>query len=149
MRVAVCGKGKNCAPETSRLAHHVGKQVGGLGHELWTGGLGGVMAAAASGAREVGGRVVAVLPALREGMTPHTADVTIDTALPEPFRNVVLASSVDAMLVLLGSHGTLQELAVALDREIPIASVDCLAWASLGVVLLRPEEVAGWLKRLS
>lgn len=118
--VAVVGKGRNCPPHVYQLAHEVGglvaRQPGCL---LVTGGLGGAMEAAARGAKEHGGRVLSLLPgAANRTTSPYAgADLVLDTGLTANGRNIVLANAASAMIAVPGSHGSLQEMIVALDAE--------------------------------
>ncbi len=145
MIVAVVGKGRNCRPEVVDLARHVGRQVAVAGHVLVCGGLGGVMMASAEGASEAGGVVLGVVP--NEDAANGHCTIVVRTGLPPTVRNVVIGSCCDAMLALDGSHGTMQEIAVALDRGVPIAAVETQRWASLVQAILSPDDVRGWLDR--
>ncbi|MFI1962716.1 LOG family protein [Streptomyces pathocidini] len=116
--IAVVGKGRNCPPPVYQLAHEVGGTVARLPDCLLvTGGLGGAMEAAARGAKENGGRVLSLLPGVSNRTTqPHTeVDIRLDTGLTANGRNIVLASVVNAMIAVPGSHGALQEMIVAVD----------------------------------
>jgi uncharacterized protein (TIGR00725 family) len=143
--VAVVGKGRNCPFDTWRVAIEVGKAVARAGHTVVTGGLGGVMFAAALGAVAEGGQAIGFIPA---GGVPdeNFAGLVIPTGLSEPVRNVLIGSCCDAMLACWGSHGTLQELAVATDREVPVAGVVTPAWDLLpGVDHLELDGLDAWL----
>lgn len=144
MIVSVVGKGRNCPTSISDLAYSVGYFVATGGHTLVTGGLGGVMLAAARGAAPHG-PVIGILPLQREPdpMWPSGA-VVLHTGVPVSIRNVFTASCCDVMLAVDGSHGTMQELAVALDREIPVAQVDTKRWP--GVIPIALADVKAWLE---
>ena len=149
MIAVVIGKGRNCPEELCDLAHEVGAAVGRSGHVLVTGGLGGVMLHAAIGAADEGGRVIGLVPAGREP-DERFPGLVLRTGLTEPVRNVVTGSCADFMLVLWGSHGTAQELAVATDRGIPVAAVETGHWVTMakGPILQR-GQVEGWIKSLN
>ncbi|MCA1570148.1 MAG: hypothetical protein LC798_07470 [Chloroflexi bacterium] len=134
MIVAVVGKGRDCPPDVERMAEEVGALIAEARQDLLTGGLGGVMAGAARGYAEewVAGRAVALIPEGRDPVEPERYDVVLRTGLTEPGRNLVLASACDAMVALHGSHGTAQEVAVALDRGVPVWALDTPLWAPLG-----------------
>lgn len=125
--VGVVGKGRRCPDDVRALAYGVGAAVAGRapGHAVVTGGLGGTMRAAAHGASESGALVVSLLPgAAHRNVAPHEyAHLSINTGMPVQIRNVVLASTVDLMVALPGSHGTWQEMAVALDEGTPVWAV--------------------------
>lgn len=119
--VAVIGKGKACPPEVHRLAFDVGYLLNDLADDvvLVTGGLGGVMRAAALGydGPTIGLRPGRDVDARRNESFPG---IVLDTGLTEATRNVVTASAADAVIVLPGSHGTMQEALTALDVGCPL-----------------------------
>lgn len=137
MQIAVCGASV-CGPELLDAARVVGRVLAGLGAVVLTGGRGGVMEAASSGASETGGLVVGVLPDLSDG-NPYLA-VRIRTGMGHA-RNVVLVQSADAVVGVGGGFGTLSELAIALREGIPVACYR--SWALEGTVACAtPEEAA-------
>jgi len=114
--VAVVGDG-TAAPGT--LAWAAAERVGELlvdgGFRLLTGGLGGVMEAAALGARRSAryapGDTIGLLP----GDDPSDASPAIDVALPTgmgDLRNGLVARA-DALVAIGGGAGTLSEIALA------------------------------------
>lgn len=111
--IAVVGPGDATTdPVVIDAAERVGALLAQAGQQVATGGLGGVMAAAARGAKAAGGNVVAILPG--DDVTaanPH-ADVVIATGLGQG-RNVVLVRSAAAVIAVGGSWGTLSEVAMA------------------------------------
>lgn len=122
--MAVVGKGRRCPPHVYELGLEVGGVIGDLRDKatLLTGGLGGVMEAAAAACSKKGGFVVSLLPGAADRTSaPGTqVDVRIDTGLPASVRNVVMGSACDLMVALPGSHGTVQEAAVAADLGKPV-----------------------------
>lgn len=143
--IAVVGKGRNCPTEVEEVALRVGAAVARAGHVTVTGGYAGVMVAAAHGAASRGGRVLALLPEGRSVPDDFPPDaIVVPTGLSIPARNVVVGSCCAAMVALHGSHGALQELAVAIDREVPVVAVATDTWAGLGVQRIEPEEVLAW-----
>jgi uncharacterized protein (TIGR00725 family) len=125
--IGVVGKGRNCPAEVYDLALQVGRMVGrhAAACILVTGGLGGAMTAAACGAREAGGLSIGLLPALSDRTTGENPclDIPINTGVTAHIRNVILASAVDVLIAVPGSHGTLQEMILALDMEKPVWAV--------------------------
>lgn len=75
--LAVVGPGDTDDAALLAAAAEVGRLAALAGHDVVTGGLGGVMAAASRGAREGGARVVGVLP----GDDPAAANEWVDEAL--------------------------------------------------------------------
>lgn len=148
MIVAVVGKGRDCPFDTWAVAQRVGAAVALAGHVLLTGGLGGVMLAAAKGAAAEHGQVIGLVPDRGEP-DPEFPGLLLRTGLSTPTRNVVMGHACDAMLACYGSHGTMQELAFALDRGIPVAAVACSTWHTIGVPTLELPEVLPWLVSLN
>jgi uncharacterized protein (TIGR00725 family) len=129
--VAVVGPSAPADPDLLERATVAGRLLAGRGWVVVTGGRGGVMAATAAGVAEAGGTAVALLPGSdREAASPgHT--VAIPTGLGE-MRNALLVRSVDAVLAVGGSWGTLSEVALAARTGVPVFSVAGWDLAGLG-----------------
>ena len=109
--IGVIGASKP-SPDGLVMAEVVGREIASHGAILVCGGLGGVMEAAAKGASEAGGDVVGVLP----GPDKAFANPYVTIALPTNMghaRNVIIAHSADALIVVEGEYGTLSEAAIA------------------------------------
>lgn len=110
--------------ELASAAFEAGRIVASLGLTVLTGGLSGVMAKAAEGAKSVGGLTIGILPSLdHKDANPH-----IDVVLPSGLgimRNSLIASGADIMIALPGGTGTLEEICFALDYDRPV-----LSWGS-------------------
>lgn len=137
MQIAVCGA-TVCGEDLLEAARTVGRTLAEHGAVVLTGGRGGVMEAAARGAREAGGLVVGVLPDLSDG-NPYLS-VRIRTGMGHA-RNVILVQSADAVVAVGGEFGTLSELAIALKEGV---AVTCYrSWDLPGAVACAtPEEAA-------
>ena len=106
----------------ARNAYEVGRLVARRGAALICGGLGGVMAEAARGAREEGGLTIGVLPGDdRSRANPHIS-VPIVTGMGYA-RNIVIVRSAHAIIAIGGSYGTLSEIAYALNLGVPIVGL--------------------------
>lgn len=146
--VAVIG-GSDVEPEIAQLAREVGREVAQRGAVLLCGGLGGVMAAAAQGAREAGGVSLGILPDPdRRRGNPHLT-YALATNLGHA-RNLVIVHSADALIAVDGGYGTVSEAAIALKLGKPVVGLKvswdlpglrradtpqaavALAWAALG-----------------
>ena len=139
LQIAVIGAGQ-CTPELARSAEEIGAAVAVHGAVLVCGGLGGVMAAAAAGAKRAGGMTVGVLPTYDRA----TANAAIDIVLPTGMghaRNVIVVAAGDAVIALSGEHGTASEIAMALKLGRPVVALD--SWGHMpGVVVAgSPAEV--------
>lgn len=119
--VAVIG-GSTCSAEEAAWAGEVGRLLGERGAILVCGGLGGVMAAAAQGARTAGGLTVGLLP----GDDPRTANPYIDVPLATgmgEMRNAVIVRAVQAVIAIGGGWGTLSEIALARRIGTPVVGL--------------------------
>jgi uncharacterized protein (TIGR00725 family) len=126
-QVAVSGGGV-CPPEVARLATALGSGLADLGAIVVCGGLGGVMAAVARGARRHGGTVVGILPDYERGSGNRYLNVSIPTGLGHG-RNVLVAASGDVLVALPGAAGTLSEIAIALRLGRPVIGLG--AWTEI------------------
>jgi uncharacterized protein (TIGR00725 family) len=137
MQIAVCGA-TVCGEDLLAAAWTIGKTLAEHGAIVLTGGRGGVMEAAARGAREAGGVVVGILPDLSDG-NPYLS-IRIRTGMGHA-RNAVLVQSADAVFGVGGELGTLSELAIALKLGIPVSCHR--SWDLQGAVACAtPEEAA-------
>jgi len=110
--IAVVGPGDTDDASLLAAAEEVGRLAAQAGHDVVTGGLGGVMAAASRGARVAGARVVGVLP----GDDPSAANEWVTDAVATGLgqgRNVRVVELADAVVGVGGSWGTLSEIALA------------------------------------
>jgi uncharacterized protein (TIGR00725 family) len=124
-QLSVIGAGDAGAGEMA-LATRVGREIARAGCVLVCGGLGGVMEGACRGAREAGGRTVAILPGPDASAANPWAEVVIPTGLGHA-RNLLVVQSGIAVLALPGSWGTLSEIALA--RKIGRPVVDLGGWS--------------------
>ena len=119
--IGVIGAG-NCDPETAAKARDVGRLLAREDCVVVTGGLGGVMEAAARGAQEAGGLVIGILPGARPEEGNPWLDIRIATGMGDA-RNAILCNTAEAFIAIGGEYGTLSEIAFALKREKPVVSL--------------------------
>ena len=118
--IAVVGPGSDGAnPDLLWLAEQVGALVARSGAVLVCGGLGGVMAAAARGARSSGGTTIGILPGSDRTAADADMTVVVATGLGEA-RNTVIVRTADAVIAVGGGYGTLSEIAFALKLGKPV-----------------------------
>ena len=129
----------SCDDETARLASEVGRELAAAGCTVITGGLGGVMEAAARGAREAGGRVVGILPGSDAGAANPHVEIAVATGMGDA-RNAIIANTADAFVAVSGGHGTLSEIAFALKRGKRVVSLDSWEGDPAIVPASTPEE---------
>lgn len=104
-------------------AHQIGKAIAEQGCILITGGCPGLPLAAACGAKQNGGFVIGISPALsltehirKYGSPTDFHDVLIYTGSGLMGREVVNIRSSDIIVIIGGRSGTLGELAIAYDE---------------------------------
>jgi uncharacterized protein (TIGR00725 family) len=119
--IGVIGAG-SCSEEEAKIAEAVGKLIAESGGVLICGGLGGVMKAAAKGAREAGGTTIGILPGDNKDDANEFIEYPIATDIGEA-RNLVIIKSADAVIALPGKFGTLSEMAFAMKVGKPLVSL--------------------------
>ncbi|HEY8496987.1 MAG TPA: TIGR00725 family protein [Limnochordales bacterium] len=120
--IAVIGASQ-CSPEEARVAEEVGRRVAQLPADLVCGGLGGVMEAAARGARQAGGRTIGILPGIQKEAANPFIDIIIPTGMGQA-RNVLVVLTADVVVAVGGEFGTLSEISLALKHGIPVVGLD-------------------------
>jgi uncharacterized protein (TIGR00725 family) len=137
VQIGVVGASE-CNEVVARQAEEVGRAIARAGAVLVCGGLGGVMEAAARGARREGGLTLGLLPGVRKEAANPYIDLALATGLGH-FRNFLIAQTADAVVAVAGKHGTLSEIAMAL--TLGKAVVGLGSWQIEGVVeASTPEE---------
>ena len=114
--------GNVCTPEIEKTAEEVGRLIARRGGIIICGGLGGVMEAAAKGAKEAGGTTIGVLP----GANPDDANKYIDIPIPTGIgraRNIIIVNASQAVIAIDGKYGTLSEIAFCLQSGVPVVSL--------------------------
>jgi uncharacterized protein (TIGR00725 family) len=95
-----------------RMAELVGANIAGAGAVLISGGLSGVMEAASRGAKRANGLVIGVLPGFEKDDANRYVDVAITTGMGW-MRNTLVVRAADAVIMISGGIGTLNELTIA------------------------------------
>ncbi len=143
LRVAVIGAGTAAAP-VEEAAYAVGRCVAEGGAVLITGGLGGIMAAAARGCRDGGGTSVGLLPGREPREGNAWTDLPLATGMGEG-RNVLVVRAAEAVIAVGGEWGTLSEIALArkIGRPVVILGEPPVAGVALPVAD-GPAAAARW-----
>ena len=115
--IAVIGKSNKDpeslpSPEALRAAEIVGANIAGAGAVLLTGGMSGVMEAASRGAKRANGLVIGMLPGFQKKDANPYVDIAITTGMGW-MRNTLTVRAADAVIMISGGVGTLNELTVA------------------------------------
>ena len=132
-RIGVMGSG-SCSPEIYELARKVGFLIGQKGAILISGGMGGIMEAAAKGAKEAGGITIGILPGNDAAEANRYIDIPIVTDLGNA-RNIINVLTSQAIIAVRGAYGTLSEIALAMKCCIPVVGLQ--TWS-----LVSPEGEA-------
>ncbi len=119
--IAVIGAG-DAPPGVLELALETGREIAARGATLVCGGRGGVMQAAARGARERGGHTIGILPGYDKGSANPYIEFAIATGMGEA-RNAIVVGSADAVIALAGEGGTLAEIGFALKLGRPLIAL--------------------------
>ena len=136
--IAVIGAG-SADKELLTLAEEVGRLIALNGAVLVSGGLGGVMEAAARGANAEGGITVGILPGLEKSAANPYINVPVATGLGE-IRNAVIVRSADVLIAIGGGYGTLSEIALGLKAAKTVIGIG--TWDIKGIIKARGAEDA-------
>jgi uncharacterized protein (TIGR00725 family) len=136
--IGVIGAGKDDAALT-KIAEEVGRLIAAREALLVCGGLGGVMEAAARGAKAAGGTTIGILPQATKEMANRYIDVPVATGFGEG-RNVVIIRTADALIAIGGEYGTLSEVAFALKMGKPVVGIN--TWDIKGIIKADTPEAA-------
>ena len=127
-QIAVVGWGTD-DEALAELAEEVGRVLAAAGAVVVCGGRGGVMEAAARGARAAGGDVIGVLPTESpDDANPHVSHV-VATGTGYA-RNLAVVASADAVIAIGGAWGTLAEIAFARNLDRPVVALE--SWTVSG-----------------
>jgi uncharacterized protein (TIGR00725 family) len=141
--IAVVG-GSVCTPQEAEWAAAVGRLVAEAGAVLLCGGLGGVMEAAARGAKAAGGVTVGLLPGSDPAAANPSIDIALATGLGE-MRNALLVRAAGAVIAIGGGWGTLSEIALACRMRTPIVGLHDAFTAAVEIPRReRPEDAVAW-----
>src|SRR5437899_5899367 len=116
------------SPEALKAAEMVGANIAGAGAILITGGLTGVMEAASRSAKRANGLVIGMLPGFRKEDANKYVDVAITTGMGW-MRNTLTVRAADAVIMISGGIGTLNELTVAYQDKPTVVLEGTGAWS--------------------
>jgi uncharacterized protein (TIGR00725 family) len=116
-------------PNALHFAEEVGRLIAERGGVLVTGGLSGVMEAASRGAKRANGLVVGILPGFDKRDANEYVDLAITTGMGW-MRNTLTVRAADAVIMISGGIGTLNELTVAYELKPTVILEGTGGWAS-------------------
>jgi uncharacterized protein (TIGR00725 family) len=115
-------------PQALAAAEEVGRLIAEAGAVAVTGGLSGVMEAVSRGAKSAGGLVIGVLPGYdKDDANPHV-DIAFTTGMGF-MRNTLTVRAADAVIMISGGIGTLNELTVAYEDKPTVILEGTGGWA--------------------
>jgi len=120
--ISVIGNG-NAQVELEALAEAIGCEIAKRGHILICGGLGGVMNAAARGAKKASGLSLGILPDENRQAASTYLTLSIPTNLSHG-RNYLVVLAGDGLIAVGGEFGTLSEMAYALKMKKPLVVME-------------------------
>jgi uncharacterized protein (TIGR00725 family) len=130
-QICVSGAAKgNTVTHAFALAEATGRRIAETGNTLLSGATNGLPNYAAKGAKEAGGMSIGFSPATtrREHVKSYRLptkyyDSIVCTGFDYTGRDLLLVRSADAVVIIGGRIGTLQEFAVAFEEKTPIGVV--------------------------
>lgn len=118
---------KHCAPRSLERARELGEEIARAGYVLLTGATSGIPYWAAIGAKEAGGFSLGFSPAVSElahrksyRLPTRYFDVIVYTGFEYSGRNLLMTLAADAVIVVCGRIGTLNEFTIAFELQRPI-----------------------------
>jgi uncharacterized protein (TIGR00725 family) len=118
-------------PETLKKAEQVGEAIAKSGAVLVTGATSGIPHAAAKGVKKAKGVSIGFSPAAtradhinRYHLPVNYMDLIVYTGFGYAGRNLILTRSADAVIIICGRIGTLNEFTVAFEDKKPIGVLE-------------------------
>lgn len=121
LRIGVIGAA-DATPTGKDAAYAVGRALGLAGAVIVCGGGGGVMEAASEGASSEGGLVIGFLPGSDPRASSDGVAIPVATGLGE-MRNALIVRASEALIVIEGGWGTLNEAALCMKIGRPLVGV--------------------------
>lgn len=113
-----------------KTAEAVGEEIGKSGEILICGGMGGVMRAAAKGAKKHNGTTIGVLPFDTKKEANEYIDIVIPTGMGWGMKDSITIRTADAIIAIGGGCGTLSEILLAYMHKKPIVLIrDTGGWS--------------------
>src|SRR5919198_5827701 len=115
-------------PQALTAAEEVGRLIAERGAVVVSGGLSGVMEAVSRGAKSAGGLVMGVLPGFDKRDANEHVDIAFTTGMGF-MRNTLTVRAADAVIMISGGIGTLNELTVAYENKPTVVLLGTGEWA--------------------
>jgi len=137
----------HCGPHVLELTKQLGHEVASRGAVLVTGATTGAPYWAAIGAKEAGGFVIGLSPAVSEiehikkyKLPVDYHDIIVYTGFGYSGRNLFLTRTADGVLVTCGRMGTINEFTIAFEDEKPIGILTSAGWMTDDLIKKIIEE---------
>ncbi|MEK7520662.1 MAG: hypothetical protein AAB560_01130 [Patescibacteria group bacterium] len=121
----------HCSSGALEAAQEVGREIARRGFVLVTGATTGIPHWAAKGAKEAGGTVIGLSPAVSESAHVKSYHLPLDyhdliiyTGFDYSGRNLLLTKSSDAVITICGRMGTLNEFTISFEDRKPIGVLE-------------------------
>ncbi len=121
----------HCAPDAHEKAEAIGREIAKRGLVLVTGATTGMPYWSAKGAKSEGGIVIGLSPAASKAHHIKTYRLPVDyhdliiyTGFDYAGRNLLLTRSADAVIIICGRIGTLNEFTIAFEDKKPIGVLE-------------------------
>lgn len=111
-----------CTPAHEKIAYEIGCEVAKSNCVLMTGGLGGVMKAAAKGSHDSNGLTVGIIPQDDPSHANEFCDIVIPSGMGLT-RDFLTALSADGVIIIGGGSGTLSEICAAYMHNKPLVAI--------------------------
>lgn len=115
-------------PQALAAAEEVGRLIAEAGAAVVSGGLSGVMEAVSRGAKRAGGLTIGILPGFDKRDANPYVDIAFTTGMGF-MRNTLNVRIADAVIMISGGIGTLNELTVAYEDKPTVILEGTGGWA--------------------
>lgn len=117
---------KNKKPDSKifEIAEKLGELIAQNNAVLITGGKSGIMKTAAKGAKKYNGTTIGIVKGDKRGTANKYIDIEIPTNTAGEGEEAILVNSCDAIIVVGGGAGTLQELACAYRKKKTVIAIN-------------------------
>jgi len=131
-KIAVSGAAQTsiCSKNAEKLAEEIGKEIAKQGCILVTGATTGIPYFSVQGLEEEGGVSVGFSPAASETAhrkkyrLPRISDIIVHTGFGYAGRNLLMTRAADAVIIICGRMGTLNEFTIAFEDQKPIGVLE-------------------------
>ncbi len=131
-KIAVSGAAQTgiCSKNAEKLAKEIGKEIAKQGCILVTGATTGIPYFSVQGLEEAGGVSVGFSPAASETAhrkkyrLPRVSDIIVHTGFGYAGRNLLMTRAADAVIIICGRMGTLNEFTIAFEDQKPIGVLE-------------------------